>query len=251
MLQRRICVRSGFTIVELLVVVAIIMIPAALLLPALNAAKQKGQAINCTANLKQLTTAAQSYYDDFGFGVQGVTAQYIRWQSPLMERYIYPQKARSSTMFNAQVLHLQKLDDDGDRSGSARVKAYGVFACPAQTAANYTRPFQEANHYGINRFMSKEMPSTIYGVGYDGTVHYSRVRRPTQRMLIADVKGSGENAYSPKDLAGIDFRHLARSNFAFLDGHVESRNRNVVPTPDWGSGGRSYFWGNHPYPGNE
>ena len=251
MAVKKFYVRSGFTIVELLVVVAIIMILAALLLPALNAAKQKGQAINCTANLKQLMTAAQSYYDDFGFGVQGVTAQYIRWQSPLMERYIYPQKARSSTMYNAQVLHLQKLDDDGDRSDSARVKAYGVFACPAQTAANYTRPFQEANHYGINRFMSKEMPSTIYGVGYDGTVRYSRVKRPTQRMLIADVKGSGENAYSPKELAGIDFRHLARSNFAFLDGHVESRNRNVVPTPDWGSGGRSYFWGNHPYPGNE
>ena len=249
--NRKTCFPKNFTIVELLVVVAIIAILAAMLLPALNAARQKGQAIHCVSNLKQLTTAALTYYDDFKSGVEAVSKNYIRWQSPLMERYVYPQKARSSTMYNLQVLHLQKLKDDKDLSETAQVRAYGIFGCPAQTSNDYTHGFQEANHYGLNRFMGKYTKSSEYGVGYDGTLQYNRVTRPTQRMLLADVKGKAEDAYSPKAVSAVDFRHLARATFAFLDGHVESRGLNSTPAPDWGCMGRAYFWGRHPYPGQE
>ena len=75
-----------FSLIELLIVIAIIAILAAMLLPALNKAREKSMATACSSNLRQMGQVFQMYtdtYDDWLPPSIDYSGTYNRWQSYL------------------------------------------------------------------------------------------------------------------------------------------------------------------------
>ena len=105
--------RNGFTLVELLVVIAIIGILIALLLPAVQAAREAGRRAQCINNLKQIGIAIQNYHDVnkrlmFGKGpsypagptyqAAGAPPVYARWSQHAMLLPMMEQQALYATL---------------------------------------------------------------------------------------------------------------------------------------------------------
>jgi prepilin-type N-terminal cleavage/methylation domain-containing protein/prepilin-type processing-associated H-X9-DG protein len=121
MKSRWIARRSGFTLVELLVVIAIIGILVALLLPAIQAAREAARRTQCTNNIKQLGLAAMNYVSarkGFPVGLQGPTGcsgQIFEgpiWTNVMVEVLPYIEEANLQSQFD-------KTKKTGDKSSAS------------------------------------------------------------------------------------------------------------------------------------
>ena len=198
-----------FTLIELLIVIAIIAILAAILLPALQNARQRGQITNCLGNVRELARATQQYLDSHERLITGryefADNNWIKYMMSELSISETKLKTKNHVMFCSQSI-------TPSRSGD-------TYLCDYRT-------------YGVNAWLGTNKWSTKpLGVEKGG---YKRVRRPSQVFFITEGRES-----NPRDtnvnLREIYYNSDAKKQVIYGHGKHASNSRR--------SGTASFFDG--------
>ncbi|MBN1917533.1 MAG: prepilin-type N-terminal cleavage/methylation domain-containing protein [Verrucomicrobia bacterium] len=207
--------RSGFTLIELLVVIAVIAILAALLLPALQSAKQRARTTFCANNLRQLLLAYESYRN----ANDGWAPYSERWNGGSAERPYYSQ--------------LHKYADDAD-----------LFWCPEADPATQWDPSKVlvsttmvsygANNWGWTDEDRQGCLSVVYRLP-DTYTDMRDVVNGCELIVFGDgtPMGSWDASLDPSPGEPWPFekpsdRHTGMCNVVFFDGHAASYSRTFL-----------------------
>jgi prepilin-type N-terminal cleavage/methylation domain-containing protein len=194
--------KRGFTLVELLVVIAAISILAAMLLPAVAKAREKARSAQCVDNLRQWALAYRMYADDNedflprrGQGVQ-----------------VLAQINRPEDWFNALPVYLGLVSFQQMVANNVKPAAHdqSVFICPTadNPGGTYFLP------YGMNMNLSPwNLPLAT---------KFNEVIQPACVVAMADAPGPYASTYPSTQPYSIVARHAARINLLFLAGQVQS-----------------------------
>jgi prepilin-type N-terminal cleavage/methylation domain-containing protein/prepilin-type processing-associated H-X9-DG protein len=183
----------AFTLIELLTVIAIIGILAAIIIPVVGVVRKKARTIQCVSNMRQIGMAlflhADDHKDAFPLTWQDSTDPKATWMMALIPYANMPEKAFG-------------YEDTLPR-------ATGIFVCPEVYPSLQSPPRAEEAKvfYGYNRYV-RESPWNY---------KRSTVPAPSQMFLILEGSKNGETFW-PAELVR---RHPGDSaNFLFMDGHV-------------------------------
>ena len=216
--------KRGFTLVEILVVIAIIAILAAILFPVFGRARANARRASCQSNLKQIGIA---------------TAQYLQDHD---ERY----------MLHAHVVSGVQVSDSWFVPLQAYIKSEGVFQCPAMPD-DERRVFPDNDGAAID-------PDSDYIINglFVHAVHAAKIVTPAQQIFSAqrrenfDVEDyhpwpEPENGNLPEWDNVNKTIHLEGANYLFADGHVKwLRWENTLRPPvTTTQDGFTQIWGMH------
>lgn len=200
---------GAFTLMELLVVMAVIAILAALLLPALNRTRAKAKQTSCLNNLKQINLATRMYADDHQEAIVlplGVVGKRTNFQ-------LYKEYVKSYAGYTGQPSPSEKL-----------------FACPADKFY-YTMGRGAGRYHNLGFCEESFTDYTSYafnGGNRDSTnfpgmagKHLASVKSPSRTLLILEAAAMTPFSWHTPQKAVGNYRFPDSMNMvSYVDGHV-------------------------------
>ena len=258
--------RNGFTLVELLVVIAIIALLMAILLPALNRAREQGKRAVCLHNLGQLMLSYNMYCDDHSQKVPYSDIWYSRQPAakttksygPAWYEWPHHWDPQPCQFSNAGPPSQPELDTEeawqhsiSDGSLWYYLKDYGIYACPVAgkgVYVSYTIVDSMNGYCGLaDTARTQAMKVT----------NRNQVRRSADRLVFLDQTGPNKGTfgvYYTQELWADPLpatRHGSGVPASFLDGHAEYykyRDPDRTKEVQWQSAGtpgdcnQDLFW---------
>lgn len=200
--------KTAFTLIETLVVIAVIGVLAALLLPAFSRAKLRAQSTQCIGNLHQL-----------GTGLQVIVSS----------DHSYP-LVFGGTNGDGSWIGQLAIQGLGMAQPITNYIRTGMWRCPSAQWSDVDKSLLPISYgYNSGGVVSDETAAENFGLGgYPSThmqVNESQVIVPSDMMAIGDVFHSRPALHRISALGRVLFsyqRHQGRENVVFCDDHVES-----------------------------